>query len=529
MFEHNLLLTRLIFRRDRLRNLLWLIGMLGLVVGFGSAVPGMYPSQTERLVMAETLKNPAMVAMLGPVYDDNGYTIGALYSNFMLLWTAAIMGIMNIFLVVRHTRQDEERGRIEVIRSLPVGRLSNLSAVLTAAIVLNLVFALFMGLGLGVLGIETMDFTGSMLFGIAVGVTGLLFAAVTAIFCQLCANPRTAQALSFTFLVVAYMVRAMGDMESELLACISPLGLILRTKAYVDNLWWPVLVMLLITAAAAALAFWLCGIRDMGEGIIPARPGKKEAAPYLQNAGGLAWRLLRNSVIIWAFVIPLLGMSYGSIMGDLEAFISTNEVFKIIIPDGDPAQFISFLMVIVSILGTIPILQFILKVRSQESGGYAENVLARAASRHDQLLGYFLIALIAGICMPFLNALGFWAGSTPVMENPIAFTTFLQASMVYVPAIWFMLGIAMLLIGYLPQLSAWVWAYLGYAFFIIYIGSIMKLPEWMGKLSPFGYIPKLPMEEFNPVSALVLTGIAGVMFVLGFLGYRNRDMIFHYD
>lgn len=526
MFENNILLCRLMFRRDQLRTLIWLIGILALVIGYGSAVPGMYPTEAERLVMAETMKNPAMVVMIGPVYDSTGYSVGALYSNYMLLWSAVIMGIMNIFLVVRHTRQDEERGRIEVIRSLPVGRLSSLSAVLTASVILNLAFALLIGFGLTVLGNESMDFAGSMLFGAAMGAIGLLFAAVTAIFCQLCANPRTAQSLSFAFLVAAYMVRAMGDMQSELLACLSPLGLILRTKAYVENQWLPVFITLLVSMAAAVLAFWLCGIRDMGEGIITSRPGRKEAAPYLKSAGGIAWRLLRTPFIIWALIVPILGMAYGSIMGDMESFISTNELFKIIFPDGDPAQFVSFLMVIMAILGTIPILQFILKARSQESSGYAENVLARSASRHDQLRGYFLIALIAGVLIPFLNAAGFWAGSFPVMEEPIAFTTFLQAAMVYVPAIWFMLGVAMLLIAFLPRFASFVWAYLGYAFFILYIGSAMNLPEWMAKLSPFEYIPRLPMEDFSLWGISVLTLIAVVMFVLGFIGYRKRDMKF---
>lgn len=524
MFENNLLLCRLMLRRDRLRSCFWLIGITALVVGFGSAVPGMYPSEADRLIMAETMKSPMMIAMMGPVYDSGGYSVGALYSNYMFLWMAVIMGIMNIFLVVRHTRQDEERGRIEVIRSLPVGRLSNLSAVLTTSVILNLSFGLIMGLGLTLLGIESMGFAGSMLFGISLAAIGLLFAAITAIFCQLCASPRTAQSLSFAFLVAAYMLRAVGDMRSELLACISLLGLILRTKTYVENLWWPVFVILLIGAAATVLAFWLCGIRDMGEGIIPVRPGKRNAAPYLKNTEGLAWRLLRTSVAIWAVIVPILGIAYGSIMGDMESFISTNELFKIIFPDSNPAQFVSFLMVIMAIVGTIPILQFILKARSQESGGYAENVLARSASRYDQLRGYFLIALSAGVLVPFLNAVGFWAGSYSVMKNPIPFTTFFQSAMVYIPAIWFMLDVAMLLIAFLPRFTPFVWAYLGYAFLIIYLGSAMNLPEWMTKLSPFGYIPRLPMDEFNVTSFIVLTAIAVVMFVLGFVGYRKRDM-----
>lgn len=524
MFENNLLLCRLALRRDRLRSVIWLIGLLVLILGFGSAVPGMYPSETDRIIMAETLKSPMMVAMMGPVYETGGYTVGALYVNFMFLWMAVIMGIMNIFLVVRHTRQDEERGRIEVIRSLPVGRLSNLSAVLTTSVILNLVFALFIGIGLFALNVESMNFAGSMLFGISMGAIGLVFAAVTAIFCQLCANPRTAQSLSFAFLVAMYMLRAVGDMQNETVACISPLGLILRTKTYTENIWWPVFVVLLISIAAAVIAFRLCSTRDMGEGLIPSRPGRKAAALYLKSAGGLAWRLLRMPFIAWTVIIAILGMSYGSIMGDMEAFISTNELFKMIFPDGDPAQFVSFLMVIMSIIGAIPILQFILKARSQESSGYAEHVLARSASRYGQLGGYFIIALISGVIVPFSNAVGFWVGSYPVMEKPIPFTTFLQSSMVYIPAIWIMLGVAMLLIAFLPRFTAFVWVYLGFSFFIIYIGSAMDLPDWMGKLSPFGYIPRLPVDEFNATSIIVLTLISIAMFTLGFIGYRRRDM-----
>ncbi len=43
----------------------------------------------------------------------------------MLLLTAMAVGIMSILLVTRHTRADEEDGRIEMIRSLPAGRLAN--------------------------------------------------------------------------------------------------------------------------------------------------------------------------------------------------------------------------------------------------------------------------------------------------------------------------------------------------------------------------------------------------------------------
>ena len=527
MFENSLTLCRFIFRRDRIRTLVWFIGIMLLVVGYGSMLPGMYPAEADRLVMIETMKNPAMIAMMGPVYESGG-SIGALYANLMFVWTAMFVAVMNVFLVIRHTRSDEEQGRTEVVRSLPVGRLANLSSVMIVAFVLNLVFAICMGLGLAFLGDESMGFVGSLLFGVTIGAVGLVFAAITAIFCQVCANPRTAMALSLASIIVAFMLRALGDMqEIELLACLSPLGLMLRTKVFIDNLWWPVVVAVVVGAIATGFAFWFCAVRDLGEGLVPAGKGKRDAAPYLKNAFGLAWRLLRTPVIIWAIVMPVLGVAYGSIMGDLESFIESNELFQAMFPDGDPMQFVSLLMVVMAMAGTIPIIQFMLKARSQESGGYAENVLACSVSHYSQLSGYFIIALLACFLMPSLTAFGFWAGSVAVMEDPITLSTFLSAAMVYIPSVLFMLGVALLLVAYLPRLTYLVWAYLGGAFFAIYFGSMMQLPNWTGKLFPFGYIPRYPVDDFSAmtvVAMVMLCVIAAGMYVLGFVGYRKRDM-----
>src|SRR5690606_30753103 len=107
-----------------------------------------YVSEQERQVMAETMKNPAMTAMVGIGYGIDDYTIGAMMAHQMLLITAIVIGIMNILFVVRHTRADEEDGRIEMIRSLPVGRLSNLSGTIVVSLGMNIVIALLIGFGL---------------------------------------------------------------------------------------------------------------------------------------------------------------------------------------------------------------------------------------------------------------------------------------------------------------------------------------------------------------------------------------------
>src|SRR5690625_2936230 len=103
----------------------------------------------------------------------------------MLLFTGLAVAIMSILLVARHTRADEEDGRIEMIRSLPTGRLANLNATVLVVSGVNVLLALMVGFGLYALGIESMDLHGSLLYGAALGATGIFFTAVTALFAQL--------------------------------------------------------------------------------------------------------------------------------------------------------------------------------------------------------------------------------------------------------------------------------------------------------------------------------------------------------
>ena len=118
------LLTKLILRQNRLKLFLWLIGLIGITVGTASVYPGVYPDQESLMAYALTANNPSMVAMLGPGYALEDYNLGTAFAMDMLIFTAIAAGIMNILLVGKSTRADEENGLTEVIRSLPIGRLS---------------------------------------------------------------------------------------------------------------------------------------------------------------------------------------------------------------------------------------------------------------------------------------------------------------------------------------------------------------------------------------------------------------------
>src|SRR5690554_1003460 len=198
-------LTKFILRLDRIRIPLWLIGITFFTLIVPPAFLELYNSEQERQAIALTMANPAMTAMFGHG-DIENYTIGAMMTHQMLLLTAVVVGLMSILLVARHTRGDEEDGRMELIRSHPVGRLSYLNAALLVATGTSVLLALINGFGLFALGIESMDLEGSLLYASALGATGMFFVGVTAVFAQLAESSRGTIGLSITVLLGAYLL-----------------------------------------------------------------------------------------------------------------------------------------------------------------------------------------------------------------------------------------------------------------------------------------------------------------------------------
>jgi len=101
----------------------------------------------------------------------------------------------------------------------------------------------------------------------------------------------------------------------------------------------------------------------------------------------------------------------------------------------------------------------------------------------------------------------------------------MKASLVFLPAIWVMIGITVLLIGLLPKLTSVIWGYFGFTFFATFIGRMPGLfPDWFGKLTPFGHVPQLPVDTVNYGTLAMLTVIAAVLTAAGFVFYKKRDM-----
>ena len=528
MFENTLKLTRFILRKERTFIIVWIATLL--------MIAGVMLITFENRFTAEDLMgllilkdNPAHVALQGPFFAVDNFLVGHFYAVEMHLFTLMAVSTLNIFLIMQNTRGDEEKGRYEVLRSLPIGRLSALHAAMIVAVIVNVILALSHGVLLSVLGISGIAMAGAFTYGASLAVTGLFFAALSAFLSQLSHSTRTVTGYAFIALIVSYLLRAVGDVTAESLSLISPLGLPLRAEAFVSNHLWPFFIMLILAFALCALAYFLNAGRDIGQGILAEKQGRGCASVFLRTPLGLSWRQNRNTLFAWAVGMFGFGAALGGILRDAEHFVGEDGAFQMLLPitaDFSAIElYVMFLNVGFAVVCIAPVLSLVFKVLREEKEGRAEPVLSRATSRPHYLLSFAAIALLASILLPFVTSLGLWSVSSLMLEMPLALGSTVNAMMIYIPALWVMLALGIFFIGCMPKASMLCWAYFTYAFIVGFFGELLNMPPWAMRLSPFTHVPQLPQEEVCFITLLILTAVALALTLFGLVFYRRRDTI----
>ena len=516
-------------KRDRVWWPVWVVAVALFCSIFVPTVSSIAGTPQEMAVLEEMLKNPAMVAMCGISYGAT-YSFGVLYTQLMMVWSALLVCVMNILLVIRHTRGDEDEGRLEVIRSLPVGRLTNLAAVAALMVITNLALFLLTGFGMAAFGVESIDLAGSLVYAAALAGCGLLLASVTMVFVQIVHSARAATALSLVVLGFMYLLRAYGDVSSEAVARVSLLGLVQRTLPFDRDLWWPVVVLVGISLGLIVIGLVLNSRRDLGQGLWPSRGGRRaHASRFLVGEWGLAWRLTRGTILAWGATVFVFSAAYGTVMGDMESFVLSSPLYQNVIGiDADSTDIVgpvvTTLTLIMAMIGTVPVLTTAYKLHSEEQKTRMDYVVGKTVSRVRLFVGYAVLTGLVAVFMQVLNALGFWLVSATTMDEPVAASFVFKVAFNYVAAMVGLGGLGLFIVGWAKKLTWIGWAYIVVSFLVVYMGGMLNLPRWIARLTPFGLLQRWPNEPFSwyPWLALVLGGVA--LAVLGAIGFRRRDL-----
>jgi ABC-2 type transport system permease protein len=516
-------LVRVALRRERVFLPVWLAALVLGVLGTASSFSNLYASAASRRSLVSGLGDtPATLALYGRIYSD---TVGGLVAWRLGGIALVLVALLNVLIVVRHTRADEESGRAELVLSAPVDRRAPLVAALLVAAAADAVLAVVVLLGLLALGLGA---AGSTALVLALALGGFAFAGVAALTAQVTSSARGATGLAGAALGVAYVLRALGDAGPHWMSWLSPLGWCQQVRAFDSQRLWPLALVAAFAAAGVVAAWRIAAARDVGSGLLPDRPGPARGAPSLRGPLALAWRLQRGPLAAWAVSFALLGAAAGSVAESIQRVIGDSPgVGKLLRELGGEKgvvdAYLAGTLQIVAILAALYAVQATLRLRSEETAGRAEPVLATPVSRVRWALGHAGIA--AAGCALILAAAGLAAGGLHAVQTgePSQVSRLLAAALVQLPAALVPAGLALALFGLAPRASAASWGFLALCLLLGQLGPVLHLDAWLTDLSPFSHVPRLPGGELSR-GPLWMAVVAAALGTAGLAGLRRRDL-----
>lgn len=520
-------LMRLNLRLDRIRILIW-----ALAVGLGVwssvvALQEAFPTEESVQARGALLGNPATIMMTGPAFGVDDYTFGAMVANELSLYVFLAVAIMSVLLTVRHTRADEESGRLELIRAQPVGRFAPATASVVTVAMANLLVGAATTLGLLV---SEMGTASSLAFGTATTLTGLVFAALATVLAQLSESTGGVTGMGMAAVALAYLIRGVGDVinnQGSWLSWFSPFAWAQQTRLYVDLRWWPLLV-----AAGAVVVLYVAALalarrRDLGAGLRPVRRGPATAAGALLAPAGLAERLLRGSLIAWGIGSFFFAVVMGALASELDSFLEDAPGFAdwlALEQTNLTAQFAGIILSFVLIAPVIVGVAGVLRLKSEEEAGRTEQVLTAGTARLPYLGGWLATVAVQISVLAAFGGVGVGLGVAAGTTESSWIAEMTVAALVFIPAILLIAAFAVALYGLLPRASGLAWLLVVWVALVLFLGELLGLPDWAMNFSPFAHTPSVPAESAEAAPLLIMTGLVVVLVALGLAGFRTRNL-----
>ena len=518
-------------KRDFKKIIIWILGLGLFSAGFVPAFEEIGKGQ-GLMGMYETLKNPAMISMVGPtpVGSAAEYTLGAMYAHEMLLFCGLFAMIIAALHVVSHTRKEEELGLTELVRSYQVGRQANSLAVLTETVVVNILLALVIGGTMIAFGVNTISAEGSFLFGASIGMAGIIGSVIALVMAQIMPTSSGATGSSLGIVGLLYILRGGTDVSNVDLSMFNPMGWTYLTYPFTENNWTPMIYAIVFSVIVVIIAFALEGGRDMGSGYLPQREGRATAKKSLLSVPGLFIRLNKGVMISWMISFVIMGAAYGSIYGDMQTFLGSNELMSQMFTLAGFSIEASFtatiMMVMIGLVAILPV-AIVNKLFSEETRLHLSQLYSTKVTRTKLYWTSVIMAIVAGVVGILLASVGLGGTAIAVMGDSSSMNMgdFIAAGYNFLPSVLFFIGLAALALGWAPKLCKTVYVYLGYSFALNYFGGMLDLPEWFSKTAVQSWIPRMPVDKFDAAIFITMTMISIALMVLGYIGYGKRDMV----
>ncbi|MCO5968544.1 ABC transporter permease [Actinoallomurus soli] len=514
-------------RRSRIMLVVWVYALVAYAASTAYGFKTLYDTPASlRDFVAGINGNGAAVAMYGRIHVAG--SIGGITAWRMAATGGLLVGVMSVLLVIRHTRGDEEAGRLELVGAGVVGRRAPLTAGLLVGVVANVALAVVTALALIIIGLPA---AGAFATGLAWTIPGLCFTAVAGVAAQVAETAQAARTIALAAVGVAYLLRAVGDAgRVAWLPWVTPIGWAEQVRAFGAERWWVVALGPVAALVLGVAAYALVERRDLGAGLLAARTGPAGATPYLGGPLGLAWRLQRGALLAWLAGFAVYGAAVGGILKGIGDLVKDSSSMRDILARMGGRQdledsYAAAMMGIIGMIAAAYAVQVVLRMRAEETAQRLEPLLAAPVRRVRWSIGHLLFAVAGPVLL--LAVAGLTAGLADglrVHDLGGQVPRLLGAALVQAPAAWVAAAIAMLLFGAAPRLAPAAWGVLGVFLLLGQLGPVLRLSQVVMDLSPFTHVPKLPGGEASATPLLALAAVTAAITAAGLTGLRRRDI-----
>ena len=270
-------------------------------------------------------------------------------------------------------------------------------------------------------------------------------------------------------------------------------------------------------------------VRDLGSGLVDARPGPAVGSPRLADAFALTWRVHRTMVWSWTAGAAAMGLVMGAIAPGVGDLLDTEAGRRVIESIGGVGRLQDALVAAVLSIAAVVVTCFAVAVIGHGAGderdGRTEQVLATTMSRSRTFLATAAIALGGATWLLLVTGVGAALGlGLQAGDGAGELGRFVGAAVAQSPAVWAVAALALLLYAAGSRYAVLGWAALAGFFALGQLGELLELPGAVTGLSPYTHLPAMPVEHFAASPALLLSAVAAALTAAAWWRFRERDI-----
>ena len=487
-----------------------------------------YPTLASRITFARSFGDNKAIRLFYGV-PHRLLTVGG-YAAWRVGGTLAIAAaVFGLLATVRALRTEEDTGRMELVLAAAVGRRT------------AYVFALA-AIAAGVVILWVAEFAGFLLGGLSAGGSAYLAlatasvvavcAGVGAVASELAPTRRIALELGGGVLGLLFVLRVIADTASGVgwLRWLTPLGWAEQMRPFGGA---EPLVLALPAATTVSLivaAGQIRARRDIGTGVLPARDSAEPRLGLLSSPLAHALRLGRGTMLVWLGSVGAMGFILGVISKSTKNAGISNSLQRELAKLGStsivtPTGYLSFIFLFFVLAVSLFACAQVGAARQEEADERLETLLALPVSRRGWLGGRILLAAAAAAAICLTAGLFSWAGAESGGVG-LSVARLLGAGANCLPATMLFLGIAALAYAIAPRASGGIsYGLVAVTFLWYLVGSLLDVPTWLVKLTPFAHIGFVPAQPFRATDAVVMVAIGLVAALAALELFRRRDLL----